>query len=332
MRPIALLLPAVAVSALLLIGCGGGGGDGSPTAFPTSSDPARNIPAEQRNKINVVIAGSDWYVGDNNFVFGITDKQDQPQGGAKARATLYDLRDPKNPKPVQTLDAVQSAPGVGPEVKHAHATGDTHVHGGQDESRVGYFVRAKFTYAGPWGIAVEAELKDGTKGIASVGFDVAAKPSVPAPGQVAFKSDNLTKRDVANIKEIDSGDPPNDMHDVKIKDAIAAGRPVMIVFSTPAFCTSRFCGPVNEEVEALQVAYRDKVDFVHVEIWKNFDKKELNATAKQWLVRPDGGLSEPYVYLVDSRGVIFDRWEGPVARNIMEPGVKAVAAGQTFAK
>ena len=64
----------------------------------------------------------------------------------------------------------------------------------------------------------------------------------------------------------------------------------------------------------------------------NFDKKQLNATASEWLVRPDGGLSEPYVYVIDSKGTIYDRWEGPVARNIMEPAVKAVAEGKTFAK
>ena len=332
MRKLPFVLSLVAGSVLFLGGCGDGGGSGTPTAVPASSDPARNIPADQRNTVNVVVAGIDWYVGDNNFVFGITDKKDEPQGGAKARVTFYDLRDPKNPKPVANVDAVASAPGVGPEKTTVHANGETHVHGGEEEGRVGYFVKAKFNYAGPWGIAVEAELKDGTKGVASVGFEVTAKPSIPAPGQAAPKSDNLTKKDVANIKEIDSGDPPNDMHDVKIKDAIAAGRPLVVVFSTPAFCASRFCGPVNEEVEALQEIYKDRVDFVHIEIWRNYDKKELNATAKEWLVRPDGGLSEPYVYVVDSKGVIYDRWEGPVARNIMEPSVKAVAGGGTFAK
>ena len=119
---------------------------------------------------------------------------------------------------------------------------------------------------------------------------------------------------------------------MKIKDAIAAGRPLVVVFSTPAFCTSRFCGPVDEEVESLQATYRDRVDFVHIEIWKNFDKKQLNDTASEWLVRADGGLTEPYVYVIDSKGTIYDRWEGPVARNIMEPIVIAVAEGKTYSK
>jgi hypothetical protein len=333
MRLLPLALTAlVAVPLLAASACGGDdNSSGKATAFPTSSDPARNIPADQRNKINIVIAGADWHVGENNFVFGITDKQDEPQGGAKARATFYDLRDPKNPKPVQTMDAVQSAPGVGPKVTVTHANGETHTHGGEDENRVGYYVKVNFDHAGGWGVAVEAQLKDGTKAISSVGFDVTEKPAIIAPGQPALKSDNLTKKDVANISEIDSGTPPNDMHDVKIKDAIAAGRPLMVVFATPAYCTSRFCGPVTEEVESLQQKYKDKMDFVHIEIWRNFDKKELNPTAKEWLLRPDGALSEPYVYLIDSKGTIYDRWEGPVAGNIMEPEVQAVIGGKTYA-
>jgi len=71
------------------------------------------------------------------------------------------------------------------------------------------------------------------------------------------------------------------------------------------------------------------VDFVHIEVWRNFDKKELNPTAREWLIWPDGSLREPVVYVVDSKGTIYDRWEGPVARNIMEASVKAVAGGAT---
>jgi len=316
-----------ALSALLLVAACGGD-DGSSNAFGKSSDPAKPIPADQLNAVNVVLAGSDWYVGEDNFVFGVTDAKDEPQGGAKATVSFYDLADSKNPKLVSTAEAVASAPGVGPVVEVKHASGEVHKHGGQDENRVGYYVKAKFDHAGFWGISVSATLKNGTKGTSNIAFEVSAKPRLPAPGQKAFVSDNLTKKDVANITEIDSGIPPNDMHDVKIKDAIAAGRPLVIVFSTPSYCTSRFCGPVNEEVEAMQATYRDRVDFVHIEIWRSFERKELNPTAKQWLLQPDGSLSEPIVYLVDKAGTIFDRWEGPVARNIMDASVKAVAEGQ----
>ena len=320
----------VLFASALMLGCGGGGDSGEATPFPTSSDPSRNIPPDQLREINVVMAGADWYKGDNNFVFGITNAKDEPEGGAVATAIFYDLRDSKNPKPVFTALAVASAPGVGPKTEHLHPGGEKHVHGGQDENRVGYYVKVNFDHAGFWGVVVQATLKDGKQGESNIGFQVQEKSSVVAVGQNAPKSDNLTKSDVKDLSEIDSGSPPNGMHDVKIKDAIAKNRPVVIVFSTPAFCTSRFCGPVNEEVEALQAIYKDKVDFVHIEIWRDFDKKILIPTVKEWIVRGDGGLNEPWVYVVDSKGVVFERWEGPVARNVMEASVKAVAEGKTF--
>ncbi len=324
----AFLLATAGLALSVAVACGGDDGDSLDFDGPPR-DPARNVPADQIGLINIIPAGSDWYVGDNNFVFGITNSKDEPQGGAEAVATFYDLSNPDSPRAVYSAKAVQSAPGVGKEVQHVHAGGQVHVHGGEDSDRVGYYVPVKFDHPGKWGIAVEGKLKDGTQGLDNIGFTVFEKANIVAPGQPAPKSDNLTKNDVTDIREIDSGTPPNDMHDVKIKDAIAAGRPLVVVFSTPAFCTSRFCGPVNEEVEALRENYGDRVDFVHIEIWRDFDKGLMNPTAREWLLWPDGSLREPVVYAIDKNGTVFNRWEGPVAANIMDLSVKAIAEGAT---
>ncbi len=332
-----LLSGIVALFAALILGitfvsASCGGDDDSPDGFDESSDPSGNIPAGDLKKVNVVLNGADWAVGRNNFVIGITDGKDEPQGGATAKLTFFDVRDTSNPKPVATVQAVQSAPGVGKTVDHVHGGGEVHKHGGQDDNRVGYYATVDFPFSGFWGVSAEVTLEDGTEGTTNIGFTVIDKHRFVAPGQAAPKSDNLTKKDVANITEIDSGNPPNDMHDVTIKDAISAGRPVVVVFSTPAFCTSRFCGPVNEEVEALRDAYKDRVDFVHIEIWRDFKKQLINPTVNEWLAQPDGSITEPVVYVVDKNGTVFDRWEGPVAKNIMEASVKAAAGGATYAK
>jgi hypothetical protein len=301
------------------------------SAFKADADPARSIPRGEQEGIRLVAASADTHRGENNLAIGITDTKDQPIGGAKIRLTVYDLKDGKQ-TPVCQVEPLASAPGVGPEFNHKHSDGSNHVHGGETDDRIAYYARIPFDRSGPWGLAAEAILKDGKRQFGTLLMQVADRPSIPQPGTPAPKSDNLTKKDVANISEIDSGSPPNDMHDVKIKDAIAAGRPLVIVFSTPAYCQSLFCGPVNEEVEALFDIYKDRVDFVHIEVWRDFQKKALNPTAREWLSRPDGGLSEPTVYVVGKDGVIYDVWEGPVARNIMEPAVKAVAGGATYRK
>ena len=323
---------AVALPLMLVVAaCGGDDDDTSaPTTFPTSSDPSRNIPPEDRQPVNLVVAASDLFVGENNFVFGMTDENDEPIGGAKAKATFFDLREAGKPKPVFTVDAIESAPGVGETVSHVHSDGATHEHGGEDEDRVAYFSAAIFDYAGFWGVLVEATLEDGTEVSGNVGFTVNEEAALLVPGDEALASDNLTRSDVDDISEIDSGTTPNDMHEVKIKDALVAGRPLVIVFATPGFCVSRFCGPVTEEVEALHDIYKDRVDFVHIEIWRDFDAQKLNETATEWLLWPDGHLVEPFVYAIDKNGVIYDRWEGPAARNIMEPSVQAIAEGKTY--
>ncbi len=90
----ALLLLAACLAVVALAACGGDDDDLSGSDFSgPPRDPAKNVPTDQLGKINVIPAGSDWYVGQNNFVFGITDSKDEPQGGAKAVATFYDLRD-----------------------------------------------------------------------------------------------------------------------------------------------------------------------------------------------------------------------------------------------
>ncbi len=298
--------------------------------FAASKDPAKDQIGKP-STIKVIPATADIHVGANNLVVGITNLKDEPQGGAKLRGTVYDLKDGKT-TPVCQFNPVASAPGVGPEFAHTHADGAKHPHGGESDDRVGYYANIPFERQGPWGLAIEAVLKDGSKTFGSVLLQVTERSAVPAPGQAALKSDNLTKKDVKDIREIDSGTPPNDMHDLKIKDVIAAGRPLVIVFSTPAFCTSLFCGPVNEEVEALRDIYKDRVDFVHIEIWRDFTNKIINTTAREWLLTADGRLSEPVVYAIGKDGVIFDRWEGPIARNVMEASVKAIAEGQTYKK
>jgi hypothetical protein len=301
---------------------------GSP--FKANADPLASTPPNQQNTIRLVAAAADVHQGANNLAIGITDLENEPIGDAKVRLTVYDLD--KGQAPVCQVEAVSSAPGVREEFVHVHGDGREHVHGGQDADRAVYYANVGFDRAGSWGLAVEAIMKDGKRGTGTLLLQVAEKSTVPAIGEKAPLSDNLTKHDVANISEIDSGDPPNDMHDHKIKDVIAAGRPLVIVFSTPAYCTSAFCGPVNEEVEDLFEDYKERVDFIHIEIWRDrlANPPVLNPTAKEWLLRPDGGLAEPIVYVIDKNGVIYDRWEGPVARNIMETSIKAVAEGAVF--
>ena len=53
-----------------------------------------------------------------------------------------------------------------------------------------------------------------------------------------------------------------------------------------------------------------QAEFIHVEIWKDYQKSVVNQAAADWLLR-DGDLTEPWLYLIGADGTIVDRW-GPL--------------------
>jgi hypothetical protein len=83
-----------------------------------------------------------------------------------------------------------------------------------------------------------------------------------------------------------------------------------VLFATPVYCQSRFCGPDTEILERLAKDYPDRAVYIHVEIWKDFTKSVVNQGAADWLYR-DGDLTEPWLYLIGANGTIADRW-GPL--------------------
>ena len=92
----------------------------------------------------------------------------------------------------------------------------------------------------------------------------------PPLARRAPKSKNLTADDVQNIAQIDSSSKPSrDMHTSTIAAAIAAGKPALVLFAVPGFCESRLCGPELEIMRKLYPKYKDKVEFIHVEFYKD---------------------------------------------------------------
>ena len=100
-----------------------------------------------------------------------------------------------------------------------------------------------------------------------------------------------------------------------IADAIDRGVPALVLFGTPAYCTSRFCGPEVTELQRLAADHPDRAVYIHVEIWKNYNAQPqvINEGAADWLYRPNTqlGMTEPWLYLIGADGTITDRW-GPL--------------------
>lgn len=173
-----------------------------------------------------------------------------------------------------------------------------------------------FDEAGIWQADVAFEV-DGAAVALRTQFEVLDEPHLPAPGQPALASDSLTMADAAaepaavDSRAVEGGEVPDpELHEVSIADAIRAGSPVLVLFATPAYCQSQFCGPDVEWLQELAARRPKDAAYVHVEIWQDYQAQTLTQAAADWLYR-DEELTEPWLFLIDADGTIVDRW-GPL--------------------
>ena len=187
-----------------------------------------------------------------------------------------------------------------------------------------YVAALTFPTAGRWSLEVSIQ-RAGRPQTTALAVNVLPRPTVPTVGDAAPATRNMTARDVADVRDIDSGSPPDDMHDLSIADAIAQHRPALVVFATPAFCTSAMCGPEVHAVQALETAYRDRLAFIHVEIYQDFrtdpSKRRLTPAVQEWRLQ-----SEPWVFLIDQGGVIRSAFEGPAATDELRAAIDRMLA------
>lgn len=189
----------------------------------------------------------------------------------------------------------------------------------------------EFSVAGFWQASVTANV-DGQDYVATAAFEVRAESLVPGPGDPAPQTAQpLFGAPDVEPKAIDSRldfadelvDPG--LHNMTIADAIAAGRPQLIVIATPVFCVSRFCGPIIDEIARLQTIYGSVAEFVHLEVWADFEANRLNDAAVEWIAPIDlAEAAEPWVFLVDGDGVIARRWDNVASTNELVDAIESV--------
>jgi hypothetical protein len=191
----------------------------------------------------------------------------------------------------------------------------------------GVYVVEEVTFDRPGFYEAEVSARiDGRVLAGTSAFQVHPDPRYPAVGERAPRTENLTiaSPDDAPPEAIDSraattGRIPDPvLHDTTIADAIRRGRPALVVFATPVYCVSRFCGPVTDVIEELARDYGDRAEFIHVEIWRDFQGQVINRASAEWLLR-DRELLEPWVYLIGAHGRIEARWDNVATRQEIEP-------------
>lgn len=160
---------------------------------------------------------------------------------------------------------------------------------------------------GVWSAQV---VPSGADPLQPVSFVVAADTLTPAVGEAAPRSDTLTAGDAPLEAITTDPDPDPRFYELSIADALDTGRPTVIVFATPRFCTSAVCGPTLEILRGMAPRYPD-VNWVHVEVYTNLDDPEnleIVPAVTEW-----GLPTEPWVFVVDGSGIVRGRFEGVIS-------------------
>jgi hypothetical protein len=325
-RPILRGVAAAVVAAVVLAACGG---DGESGGSPATT-------ATQRSELVAQVASYD-LVQDRaqRFIVGLLDNGSQELIGYGTVGLSFSYLGPR--------DAPRSTPAAGPstEADYRLVPGEgtsTNTSGPRristSEGRGVYGADGvTFDDAGMWQVTVSARV-DGDEREATAAFEVLADSTIPAVGDDAPRTRNhLPGAEGAPPKAVDSraeddGTVPDPvLHAGTVADAIAAGRPVMVVVSTPVFCVSRFCGPITDTVAGLAAEHGERMAFVHLEVWRDFEGKALNAGAAEWIypTRTEDA-TEPWVFVVGRDGRITHRFDNVATEAELRAAIAEVTA------
>jgi hypothetical protein len=315
-RPFFLFLLGL-VLALVSAACGGGNTQAGEQKGPDTQS------SQVADELMAQVAGYDTAVGPaSRFIVGVFNPMQGPVGYGTVEFAFSFLGEKQasgSPQPGPVVNARYlplpgSAPApVGPAIPTFLPKSDRGV----------YAAEVAFDRPGFWQVQVTAGLPGG-QARATSAFQVLPQHEVPAPGDPAIPSENLTLSTAGAPPEaIDSRAnsatpvPDPELHQTTVAQALQEKRPVLLVISTPTFCVSQFCGPVTEMVGDLATRYADRARFIHIEVWKNYEAKQLNEAAQQWIAKGPN-VNEPWMFLIGADGKVAARWDNVATQEELE--------------
>lgn len=184
-----------------------------------------------------------------------------------------------------------------------------------------WVVNPEIPSTGFWGLGAAITLADGTVTTAEFTIDVQAENTAPAIGSQPPATQNRTVatepdlNKLSSIKLLDPEREPNPaFYQMTVADALQSGKPTVIIFSTPAFCTTQICAPVLESAETVHAEVGDQANFIHIEIFNDFEELTVAPEVDEW-----GISSEPWTFVLNSEGNVTARMGGPLApRELLE--------------
>jgi hypothetical protein len=320
-KVLAVMLAGIAVSA-----CGGGGSTRSATPTTTAAKPGELV---------AQLASYDLATNrDQRVIIGLQSSGDDARlvSFGTARFSFAYLGTKETPNKPTTPGPVVEAHWIAVPGQQLPATLPVEARLADPSDGIGVYAAepVRFDKAGYWRAVVTVNL-DGRERSAEATMAVNTKPVVVAPGDPAPRTENLLPgAPDAPAKAVDSraedgGSVPDpELHTLTVAQALATGRPTMVVISTPVFCVSRFCGPITDSVAALARANAGRMNFVHIEVWRDFEKRQLNKAAAEWIYPPGAeDATEPWVFVIGRDGVVSRRFDNVASDTELADAVRA---------
>ena len=313
-RPVfAIFFVSVILIAPALGGCGAEGPEeATGTSTAASSDwSAETLGRESQNAtVTPVVINSVLGVGTNRVAIGLFTRERQLVTDATgAQLRLFSLEGDRGLFISEHALAASTLPQE--DTVHIHTDGAQHVH---DTPLVTMYVaNLELPRAGFWGAEVTVTT-GGRQQRERLRFAVQPTTPEPAIGAPAPASAQKTLRDGIPLADLDSSAvPQRALHDLTIAEAVRSGKPSVIAFATPAFCQTRFCGPVVEQVVVPAAQrYGERINALHIEPFEV--PAARTGTLKTEAVMDEWGLqTEPWVFVVGKDGRVREKFEGTLS-------------------
>lgn len=259
---------------LFLAACGGGEAAADPTATPQTI-----------NNFRVVVASDDISYQYPRIPLILQDGSDWITGADKVEISAFDLS-LNEPELVWQGEAIRY----------------------NDYALPYWVVYPDLPHAGEWGLVVDTTL-GGTTARLQIVVELVEETNSPAVGEMPPASENRTLATEPDLAKLTSAAKPDpDLYQQTIAEAMASGKPSVISFATPGFCQTRYCSPVVNSVSEAKEQFGDAANFIHVEVYKEFNPLVLADEMTEW-----GLITEPWTFVLDGNGRIAARLGGPVS-------------------
>ena len=313
----------VALSAMLLLAAGNDADTVPAVTPPTGAARWQHVEVNRDAPFLPVLANTDLAAGANRLSFTVQDADGISRAGLRVAVKLYNLdADPDTPVGQQFARFIDYGAVTPVPAAHRHTEGSSLSDNARYVGAGVYVVPAFFSAPGDWGIEFLISESDDSPPVPVLfRLHVRERAAAPQVGEQAAPVATRTLLSEPDIHRLTSDLVPEPgLYQQSLDDALQGGLPIILIFSTPAYCHSRTCGPSLAVVKSIWREYVPRVTAIHVEVFENPQEPDALREAPAFIAwcLP----SEPWIFLIGADGRIVARYEGTITAEELRADVR----------